>query len=141
MCIVHVSVISKIVVCCEWNFHCSLWRILQRSDMNDLQISMYLTQGNSLRDIDNSLGARYKELRVLWTTRVKGQMKSECFYELIFQNTTKIFDRFLPWKFIKTYLSRAALRIIKTNHIYLVYKTFYSDKSIKSTVLMPFRQY
>ena len=47
----------------------------------------------------------------------------------------KKFDRFLPWKFIQTkyigilctHLSRFALRIIKTNHMYLVFNPYRAE--------------
>ena len=61
----------------------------------------------------------------------KGQMKSEYIYEII--NFPKYHQKYLinfcPESLFKlgmlcTHLSRVALRIIKTNHKYLVYKTF-----------------
>ena len=64
-------------------------------------------------------------------THTKGQMKSESVHEII------DFPKYPPENLINfcpeslfrlgmlcTYLSRVALRIIKTNHMYLVYKTF-----------------
>ena len=72
-----------------------------------------------------------------WTAKqvlkipAKGQMKSKCIYEII------DFPKYHPKNLIDfcseslfglgmvcTHLSRVVLRIIKTNHMYLVYKTF-----------------
>ena len=61
----------------------------------------------------------------------KGQMKSECIYEIIdfpkyhWKNLINICpERLFRLGMLCTQLSRVALRIIKTNHIHLVYKTF-----------------
>ena len=58
-------------------------------------------------------------------------MKSECIYEIIDfpKYHRKIFIYFCPESLFRlgmlcTHLSRVALSIIKTNHMYLVYKTF-----------------
>jgi len=56
----------------------------------------------------------------------KDQMKSECTYEIIDfpkYHRKKLID-FCSESLFVTHLSRVALRIIKTNHMYLVYKTF-----------------
>ena len=60
----------------------------------------------------------------------KGQMKSECIYEIIDfpkYHQKNLID-FCPESLFRlgmlsTHLSRVALRIIKTSHMYLVYKT------------------
>ena len=61
----------------------------------------------------------------------KGQMKSECIYEIIDfpKYHQKDLIDFCPERLFRlgmlcTHLSRVDLRIIKTNHLYLVYKTF-----------------
>ena len=65
------------------------------------------------------------------TKLAKGQMKSECIYEIIdfpkYQRKNLI--DFCPESLFRlgilsTHLSRVALSIIKTNHMYLVYKNF-----------------
>ena len=58
----------------------------------------------------------------------KGQIMSECIYEIIDfpkYHLKNLID-FCPESLymLCTHLSRVALRIIKTNHMYLVYKTF-----------------
>ena len=61
----------------------------------------------------------------------KGHMKSECIYEIIDfpkYHLRNLID-FCPERLFRpgmlyTYLSRVTLRKIKTNHMYLVYKTF-----------------
>ena len=64
-------------------------------------------------------------------TLTKGQIKSECTYEFIdFPKYHQIFlidfcpERLFRLGMLCTHLSRVAVRIIKTNHMYLVYKTF-----------------
>ena len=64
-------------------------------------------------------------------TIYKGQMKSECIFEITHfpkYHRKKLID-FCPKRFFRlgmlcTHLSRVALRIIKTNQMYLLYKTF-----------------
>ncbi len=61
----------------------------------------------------------------------KGQIKSECIYEIIDfpkYHRKNLID-FCPERLFRlgmlcTHLSRVPLRIIKTSHMYLVYKTF-----------------
>ena len=61
----------------------------------------------------------------------KGQMKSECIYEIIDfpkYHRKNLIDFCLKSLFRLRYvkrLSRVALRIFITNHMYLVYKTFH----------------
>ena len=72
--------------------------------------------------------------RILVTEKLsiaKGQMKSECIYEIIDfpKYHGKNVINFCPEMLFKigmlcTHLSRVALRIMKINHMYPVYKTF-----------------
>ena len=62
---------------------------------------------------------------------LKGQMKSECIYEIIDLPKYRLKDLidFCPGRLFRlgmlcTHVSRVDLRIIKTNHMYLDYKTF-----------------
>ena len=64
-----------------------------------------------------------------WET--KGQMKSECIYEIIdfpkyhWKNLIDFcHESLFRLGMLCTWLSRVALRIIKTNHMYLAHKTF-----------------
>ena len=65
------------------------------------------------------------------TPQTKGHMNSECIYDIIDfpkYHHKNLID-FCPESLFRlgmlcTHLSRVALRIIKTNHMYLVYKTF-----------------
>ena len=71
------------------------------------------------------------DLKLYFSSYAKGQMKSECIYEIIDfpkYHQKNLID-FCPESLFRlgmlcTHLSRVALRIIKTNHLYLAYKTF-----------------
>ena len=72
-----------------------------------------------------------KKVVILWIGSAEGQMKSECIYEIIDfpkYHLTNLINICPGWLFrldmLCTHLSRVALRIIKTNHMYLVYKIF-----------------
>ena len=85
---------------------------------------------------DCLLKAHYKHISQIFQSvsnfaMLKGQIMSECIYEIIdfpkYQQKNLI--DFYPESLFRlgmlcTHLSRVTLRIIKTNHMYLVYKTF-----------------
>ena len=116
----------------QTRFRCSFFVFLILLLLYYLVIKKKLLMAENFKKIETT-GTIYLngEMFLEVPGKLKGQIKSECIYEIMVfpkYHRKNLID-FCPESLFRlgmicTHLGRVALRIIKTYHIYLVYKTF-----------------